>query len=75
MALAKQQTNDELIAELNAGLRARDPMEVMKRQMRLKVLGEIRERVNQKRLGDTERADSYLVLEEIIKDLERPGLA
>ncbi len=69
MALSKQQTTDELIAELNADLRARDPMQIMKQQMRRTALDEIRHRVGEKRLADTDRADSYLELEEIIKDL------
>ncbi len=48
-------------------------MQIMKRQMTVKALAEIRQRVTQQRLADPERADSYLQLEEIIKDLERPA--
>jgi len=70
MALAKQRTNDDLMAELNADLRARDPMQVMKRQMRLRLLDEMRHRVNEMRMADTRRADLYLQLEEIINELQ-----
>ena len=70
MALAKQRTNDDLMAELNADLRARDPMQVMKRQMRLRLLDEMRHRVTEMRMADTRRADLYLQLEEIINELQ-----
>lgn len=73
MTQATEQTSHELMAELNADLRARDPMQIMKRQMMVKALAEIRQRVDKQRSSDPERADMYLQLEEIIRDLERPG--
>lgn len=72
MALTQERTNGDLIAELNAELRARDPMQVMKRQIRSRLLDEMRQRVNEMRMADTGRADIYLQLEEIIDDLGRP---
>lgn len=72
MALTQERTNGDLIAELNAELRARDPMQVMKRQIRSRLLDEMRQRVSEMRMADTGRADIYLQLEEIIDDLGRP---
>jgi hypothetical protein len=74
MTPAKVQTNDELIAELNAKLRARDPMQIMKQQIRLKTLNEVRERVSERRLTDETHADAYDHVDAIIKDLEYPVL-
>ena len=41
----RERASDELIAELNAGLRARDSMRIMKQQIRLQTLAEVRERL------------------------------
>jgi hypothetical protein len=74
MTQAREQTSDELIAELNADLRARDPMRAMKQEIRLKTLDEVRQRVSEQRLADA-HADIYHQVEAIIKDLEQPALA
>jgi hypothetical protein len=75
MTQAREQTSDELIAELNADLRARDPMRAMKQEIRLKTLDQVRQRVSEQRVADDAHADIYHQVEAIIKDLEQPGLA
>ena len=75
MAKATEQTSDELMAELNADLRARDPMQVMKRQIMVKALADISHRVDQQRSSDPTRADMYRRLDEIIRDLSDPVLS
>ena len=75
MTQPKDQTTDELIAELNARLRARDPMHVMKQQIRVRTLGEVRLRVRGQRLTDETHAEVYDRVETIIEELEQPLLA
>lgn len=75
MTEATVQTNAELIAELNADLRARDPMHTMKQQIRLKALDQVRQRVSEQCLADDTHGDIYHQVEAIITDLEQPGLA
>lgn len=75
MAKATERTGDELMAELNADLRARDPMQIMKRQIMVKALADIRQRVDAQRSSDPQRADMYLQLDEIIRDLSGPDLS
>ena len=72
MTTMRKRASDELIAELNAGLHARDPMRIMKQQIRLKTLGEVRQRLSDEReaLGDT-GFDIYPHVEGILEDLER----
>ena len=72
MTTTRKRASDELIAELNAGLHARDPMRIMKHQIRLKTLGEVRQRLSNERvtLGDA-ASDPYLHVEGILDDLER----
>ena len=68
----RKQTSDELIVELNAQLRARDPMRIMKQQIRLKTLDEVRRRLSEQRVSSGETAfDIYPQVEGIIEDLER----
>lgn len=74
MTQAREQTSDELIAELNADLRARDPMRAMKQEIRL-TLDQVRQRVSEQRVADDAHADIYHQVEAIIKDLEQPALA
>jgi beta-phosphoglucomutase-like phosphatase (HAD superfamily) len=67
-----QQTSDELIAELNGGLRARDPMRIMKQQIRLKTLAEVRQRLSEQRvLSDDTTFDMYPHVDAMLDDLER----
>jgi hypothetical protein len=69
---ADKRTSDNLIAELNAGLRARDPMRIMKQQIRLKTLAEVRQRVSEQRVAPGATAfDIYPHVEGILEDLER----
>lgn len=75
MTEARVQTNAALIAELNAGLRGRDPMRTMKQQIRLRTLDEVRQRVSEQRLADDTHADAYNKVETIIKGLKQPGVA
>jgi hypothetical protein len=75
MTQATEQTSDELIAELNADLRARDPMRAMTQQIRLRTLDQVRQRVSQQRGADDTHADIYRQVEAIITDLEHPPLA
>lgn len=76
MTKTKQQTNEQLIAELNADLRTGDPMLIMKQQFRLQTLNEVRERVSQQRSADQIHADTYDHMQAIIEDLETlPGRA
>jgi hypothetical protein len=70
-----EQTTAELIAELNADLRARDPMKAMKQQIRLKALDEVRVLVSEQRLADDAHAETYRRVESIIADLAQPALA
>ena len=72
MMTTRKRASNELIAELNAGLHARDPMRIMKQQIRLKTLGEVRQRLSDVRvaLGDT-ALDIYPHVEGILDDLER----
>jgi hypothetical protein len=67
-----QQTNDELMAELNAGLRARDPMRIMRQQIRLKTLAEVRLRLSEQRVAsDDTTFDIYPHVDAMLEDLER----
>jgi hypothetical protein len=76
MTRAGQRTSDELIAELNAELRARDPMRIMKQQIRLKTLDEVRHRISEQRVAPGETAfDIYPHMEGILEDLERQAPA
>jgi hypothetical protein len=76
MAAARQQSSDELIVELNAELRARDPMRIMKQQIRLKTLDEVRQRLSEQRVAPGDTAfDMYPHVEGIIEDMERQALA
>lgn len=70
-----QQTTAELIAQLNADLRARDPVRAMKQQIRLKALDEVRVRVSAQRLTDDAHDEAYRRVESIIADLAQPALA
>lgn len=72
MTKAPQQTNQELMAALNAGLRARDPMRIMKQQIRLKTIAEVRQRVDAERVAAGDSAfDLYPRMAGILEDLER----
>ena len=72
MIKAPEQTNQELMAELNAGLRARDPMRIMKQQIRLKALDEVRQRLEAERVAPGDSAfDMYPRMAGILEDLER----
>jgi hypothetical protein len=72
MTTARRQASDKLIAELNTQLRTRDPMRIMKQQIRLKTLDEVRERLSQQRVAPGDTAfDIYPYVEGIIDDLER----
>jgi hypothetical protein len=76
MAAARQQSSDELIVELNAELRARDPMRIMKQQIRLKTLDEVRQRLSEQRVAPGDTAfDMYPHVEGIIEDMERQAQA
>jgi hypothetical protein len=76
MTKTKKQTYEQLIAELNANLRTRDPMLIMKQQIRSQTLKEVRERVSQQRATDQTHADIYDHVQAIIEDLETlPSLA
>jgi hypothetical protein len=76
MTKTKKQTYEQLIAELNANLRTRDPMLIMKQQIRSQTLKEVRERVSQQRATDQTHADIYDRVQAIIEDLETlPSLA
>ena len=72
MTKAPKQSNQELLAELNAGLRARDPMRIMKQQIRLKTIDEIRQRLDAERVAPGDSAfDMYPRMAGILDDLER----
>lgn len=72
MTKAPQQTSQELMAELNAGLRARDPMRIMKQQIRLKTLAEVRKRLSEQRVEpDDTTFDIYPHVDTMLEDLER----
>jgi len=72
MTTVRQKASDELMAELNAQLRARDPMRIMKQQIRLNTLGEVRQRLSTQRVAPGDTAfDIYPHVEGIIEDLER----
>jgi hypothetical protein len=67
-----QQTNQELMAELNAGLRARDPMRIMKQQIRLKTLAEVRQRLSEQRVASDDTTFAmYPHVDAMLEDLER----
>jgi hypothetical protein len=68
----RQQASDALIAELNADLRSRDPMRIMKQQIRLKTIDEIRQRLDTERVAPGDSAfDMYPRMAGILDDLER----
>src|ERR1044071_8725272 len=72
MTIDHQQTNEEYLAELNAGLRARDPMRIMKQQIRLTTLAEVRQRLSEQRVApDDTTFDMYPRLDAMLEDLER----
>ena len=72
MTKAPEQTSQELMAELNAGLRARDPMRIMKQQIRLKTLAEVRQRLSEQRVAaDDTTFDIYPHVDTMLEDLER----
>jgi hypothetical protein len=76
MTTMRERASDELMAELNAGLRARDPMRIMKQQIRLKTLGEVRQRLSEQRVAPDDTAfDFYPHVEGILEDLERQAPA
>jgi hypothetical protein len=70
-----EQTTAELIAELNADLRARDPVHAMKQHIRLDVLNEVRQRIAEQSRTDDTHAEIYGRVEAIIADLAQPALA
>ena len=72
MTIDHQQTSDEYKAELNAGLQARDPMRIMKQQIRLKTLAEVRQRLSEQRVSsDDTTFDMYPHMDAMLEDLER----
>jgi hypothetical protein len=72
MTIDHAQTSDELMAELNAGLRARDPIRIMKQQIRLKTLAEVRQRLSEQRVAwDDTTFDMYPHIDAMLEDLER----
>ena len=72
MTSAKQRTTAALIAELNAELHARDPMRIMKQQIRSKTLDEVRLRISEQRVAsDDTTFDIYPRMDVILDDLER----
>jgi hypothetical protein len=72
MTTARQQASADLIAELNAELRTRDPMRIMKQQIRLKTLEEVRQRLSEQRVTPGETAfDIYPHVDGIIEELGR----
>jgi len=72
MTINNAQTNEEYIAELNAGLRARDPMRIMKQQIRLKTLAEVRRRLSEQRVAsDDTTFDMYPHIDAMLEDMER----
>lgn len=72
MPTMRMRASDELMAELNDGLRARDPMRIMKQQIRLKTLGEVHQPLNGQRVAPRGAAfDIYPHVEGILEDLER----
>ncbi len=73
MTTAKQRTTTaELIAELNAELRERDPMRIMKQQIRSKTLDDVRLLVSEQRAAsDDALVDMYPRIDAILNDLER----
>jgi hypothetical protein len=69
---ARQRASRELMAELNVQLRSRDPMRIMKQQIRLKTLAEVRQRLTEQRVAPGETVfDIYPHVEGIIEELER----
>jgi hypothetical protein len=72
MTKAPEHTNQELMAELNTELRARDPMRIMKQQIRLKTLAEVRQRLSEQRVAsDDTTFDMYPRVDAMLEDLER----
>jgi hypothetical protein len=72
MTTTRKRASDQLMAELNAGLQARDPMRIMKQQIRLKTLAEVRQRLSEQRMAPGDTAfDIYPHVEGILEDLER----
>jgi hypothetical protein len=72
MTTMRKRASDQLMAELNAGLQARDPMRIMKQQIRLKTLAEVRQRLSEQRMAPGDTAfDIYPHVEGILEDLER----
>lgn len=67
----RQQASDNLMAELNAGLRARDSMRIMKQQLRLQTLAEVRERLVDLRVahGDS-TLDLYPRIDGMLEQME-----
>jgi hypothetical protein len=72
MTTMRKRASDQLMAELNAGLQARDPMRIMKQQIRLKTLAEVRQRLSEQRMAPGDTAfDIYPHVEGILEGLER----
>ena len=72
MATTKRQTSDALIAELNAGLRSRDPMRNLEQQIRLKTLAEVRERLIDLRVADDDTTfDMFPRVDGMLEQMEQ----
>lgn len=72
MATTKRRASDELIAELNAGLHSRDPMRILKQQIRLKTLAEVREHLIELRAADGDSTlEMYPRLNAMLEQMEQ----
>jgi hypothetical protein len=70
MTIDHQQTSEEYIAELNAGLRARDPLRIMKQEIRLQTIAEVRERLVDMRVAGHDTAfDIYPRVDGILEQM------